>query len=112
MNRPVARRGEVWLARLEPTEEHEIRKTRPCLVVSADGMNVHLGTIIVMPLTSGSKPARFRVPTQFRKISGLFLGGQIRSVSTTRLIRRLGTTEERRLGAALSVLRECSRNSE
>ena len=106
VNRLVVRRGEVWLTRLDPTEGHEIRKTRPCLVVSADGMNVHLGTIIVMPLTSGSKPARFRVATQFRKIPGLLLGDQIRCVSKARLVRRLGTTDKRGLSAALSVLRE------
>ena len=102
----IARRGEVWLTRLDPTEDHEIRKTRPCLVVSADAMNLHLGTIIVMPLTSGSRPTRFRVPTHFRKVPGLLLGDQIRCVSTERLIRRLGAVDERSLGASLFVLRE------
>ena len=106
MSRAISRRGEVWLTRLDPTEGCEIRKTRPCLVVSADAMNAHLGTIIVMPLTSGSRPTRFRVQTDFRKVPGLLSGDQIRCVSTERLIRRLGTVDDGSLSAALAVLRE------
>ena len=106
MNRVIARRGEVWLTRLDPTEGREIQKTRPCLVVSADAMNGHLGTVIVIPLTSGSRHTRFRVSTHFRKVPGLLLGDQIRCVSTERLVRGLGTVDKRSLGAALSILRE------
>ena len=99
-------RGEVWLTRLDPTEGHEIRKIRPCAVVSPESMNRHLGTVIVMPLTSGSRSTRFRVATDFRKVQGLLLGDQIRCVSTTRLIRRLGALDVPSLASALAVLRE------
>ena len=106
MSRIRTSRGEVWLTRLDPTEGHEIRKTRPCLVVSSNAMNAHLGTVIVMPLTSGSKAARFRVSTHFRNIEGFLLGDQIRCVSTKRLTARLGVMEDASLISALAILRD------
>jgi mRNA interferase MazF len=99
-------RGEVWLTRLDPTEGNEIRKTRPCAILSPTGMNGHLGTVIIMPLTSGSHITRFRVPTQFRDVPGLLLGDQIRCVSKQRLLKRVGMLDEATLKDALAVLRE------
>lgn len=99
-------RGEIWLTRLDPTEGREIRKTRPCLIVSPDQMNSFLGTVAVMPLTSGSRPAHFRVAAEFRGIPGLLLGDQIRSVAKPRLLKRLGTVDPATLSQALAVLRE------
>ena len=98
--------GEVWLVRLDPTEGHEIRKTRPCAIVSPDSMNRHIGTVIVMPMTSGSRPMPFRVPVKFRKVPGLLLGDQIRCVSTGRLMRRLGTLDRSASAQARAVLRQ------
>jgi mRNA interferase MazF len=105
---PSARpkRGEIWLTRLDPTEGREIRKTRPCLVVTPDAMNDHLGTVVVMPMTSGNQPARFRAVTDFRGVAGLLLGDQICSVSKSRLLKRVGTVEEKTLLRALTILRE------
>jgi mRNA interferase MazF len=99
-------RGDVWLTRLDPTEGNEIRKTRPCAVISPDAMNSHLGTVIVMPLTSGSRQTRFRVPTAFRGVDGLLLGDQIRCVSKSRLLKQVGSLDEDSLDKALAVLRE------
>lgn len=101
-----ARRGEVWLTRLDPTEGREIRKTRPCLVVTPDVMSRNLGTVVVIPMTSGGQPARFRVATEFRTIPGLLLGDQIRCVSKSRLLKRLGMIDDNTLSRALAVLRE------
>lgn len=106
MKRLVAHRGEVWLTRLDPTVGNEIRKTRPCLIVSPNGMNRYLGTVIVMPLTSGSEEARFRVPVQFAARDGLMLGDQIRSVSQQRLLKMVGEVGENDLSEALRILRE------
>lgn len=106
MTAVLPKRGEIWLTRLDPTEGREIRKTRPCLVVTPDGMNAYLGTIGVMPMTSGSQPARFRSPVEFRGVPGLLLGDQIRSVSKTRLLKLLGRIDDAALVAALAVLRE------
>jgi mRNA interferase MazF len=100
------KRGEIWLIRLDPTEGSEIRKTRPCAIVSPTGMNGHLGTVIIMPMTSGSHPTRFRVASKFRDVQGLLLGDQIRNVSKQRLIKHLGALDEPTLKATLAVLRE------
>ena len=99
-------KGDVWLIRLDPTEGNEVRKTRPCAIVSPDSMNVHLGTVIVMPLTSGSRLTRFRTATEFRKVRGFLLGDQIRAVSKSRLLKHVGFLDEETLLAALRVLRE------
>jgi mRNA interferase MazF len=99
-------RGDVWLTRLDPTEGNEIRKTRPCAIVSPDSMNAHLGTVIVMPLTSGSRLTRFRTATEFRKVPGLLLGDQIRAVSKSRLLKHVGCLDDEALRRALRVLRD------
>ena len=58
-------RGEVWLAILDPTVGSEIRKTRPCLIVSPPEMHDHLRTAIVAPMTTSGKPAPYRIPVTF-----------------------------------------------
>ncbi len=99
-------RGEVWLADLDPTTGSEIRKTRPCLIVSPDSMNQHLRTITAMPLTSGSHPAPFRIAVRFLDKDGLLLADQVRTLDRRRLVKRLGKVSMPTLAAALAVLRE------
>jgi mRNA interferase MazF len=99
-------RGEVWLADLDPTTGREIRKTRPCLIVSPDSMNQHLRTITAMPLTSGSHPAPFRIAVRFQDKDGLLLADQVRTLDRRRLVKRLGKVSMPTLAAALAVLRE------
>ena len=82
-------RGEVWLARLDPTEGREIRKMRPCLIVSPPDIHDHLPLVIAAPLTTGSRPAPFRIPTRFADKDGLILLEQIRVLDRRRLVRRL-----------------------
>ncbi len=94
------------MTRLYPTEGSEIRKTRPCAIVSPDAMNAHLRTVIIMPLTSGSKLTRFRTHTEFRKVRGLLLGDQVRVVSKSRLIKHVGSLDDETLRRALYVLRD------
>jgi mRNA interferase MazF len=99
-------RGEVWLANLDPTIGREIQKTRPCLIISPDGMNAHLRTVTAMPLTSGSHPAPFRIPVRFQGKDGLLLADQIRTLDRRRMIKRLGKVNASTLAQTLSVLRE------
>jgi mRNA interferase MazF len=82
--------GDIWLAQLDPTVGSEIQKTRPCVVVSPDEMNAHLRTILVAPMTTGSRAAGFRVPLTFQGKTGLILLDQIRTLDRVRLIKRLG----------------------
>ncbi len=100
------KRGDVWLAALDPTVGSEIRKTRPCLVVSPNELNAHLRTAIVVPMTTGSRPAPFRVPVRFEGKEGLALSDQMRTLDRRRLVRRLGALEAETLAATLAVLRE------
>jgi mRNA interferase MazF len=99
---PAVRRGDVFLVALNPTRGREMRKTRPCVVVSPDELNTHLGTCIVAPLTSTSKVCPFRVPCRFEGKSGRVVLDQLRTVDRERLVRRLGrispTVESRVLG--------------
>ncbi len=98
------KRGEVWLVPLDPTTGSEIQKTRPCLIVSPDELNLVLPTLIIAPLTTGSHPARFRIPVRFRGREGLILPDQIRTVARQRLITRLGKVNAATLNAVLLVL--------
>ena len=72
--------GEIWLAQLDPALGSEIKKTRPCVVISPDDMNAHLRTVIVAPMTTGSRPARFRVALRFQGKQGLIVLDQIRTL--------------------------------
>lgn len=105
---PVAR-GEVWLVELSPTRGREIRKTRPCVVVSPDDLNAHMGTFIVAPLTTGSHPYPFRVPVRFSGKDGHVVLDQLRTVDRERLVKRLGALTAPTLSKVLGVLGEMFR---
>jgi len=84
------RQGEVWLVTLDPTKGSEIRKTRPCLVVSPDEMNEYIATVIVVPLTTTIRAYPSRVLVPFGGKNGQAALDQIRTVDKTRLVRRVG----------------------
>lgn len=102
----MVKRGEVWLATLDPTQGSEIRKTRPCLIISPPELHDHLRTATVAPMTTGGRPAPFRIPVLFQRVSGLILLDQIRTLDKTRLTRRLGVVADATLSATLATLRE------
>lgn len=104
MNAP--RRGDVFLVSLDPTRGREIRKTRPCAIVSPDELNDQLSTFLVAPMTTGGHPYPFRIPCRFRKKDGYVVLDQLRTVDRDRLVRRLGRLSSRTLSRALAVLRE------
>ena len=101
-----ARRGELYLVALDPTRGREIRKTRPCAVVSPDELNDHLQTVIVAPLTTGGHPYPFRIACRFQRRDGHVVLDQLRTVDTSRLVRRLGHLSGATLSAALRILQE------
>jgi mRNA interferase MazF len=102
----VARRFDVFLIALDPTVGREIRKTRPCLVISPDEMNRHLATILVAPMTTAGALYPTRVPCRFRGKQGRIALDQIRAVGRSRLIRRLGRIAPAAQEAVLSSLGE------
>jgi mRNA interferase MazF len=99
-------RGEVWMVTLDPTIGNEIKKTRPCVIISPPEMHDYLRTVIVAPMTTGSKPAPYRISLRFRGKSGLVLLDQIRTLDKARLIARLGTVGPKTLQATLDALRQ------
>ncbi|MBV8447241.1 MAG: type II toxin-antitoxin system PemK/MazF family toxin [Hyphomicrobiales bacterium] len=102
----MVRRGDVWLAVLDPTVGAEIKKTRPCLIISPPEIHDQLRTVIAAPMTSGSRPAGFRIPVHFRGTRGFILLEQSRVLDKRRLVRKLGTVPDRVLSLVLKTLRE------
>jgi mRNA interferase MazF len=100
----VVSRGDIYLVALNPTRGSEIRKTRPCVVVSPDELNAHLRTFIVAPLTTGGHPYPFRVRCQFDEKDGHVVADQLRAVDRDRLIKHLGVLDEDTLVEVLGVL--------
>jgi mRNA interferase MazF len=99
-------RFDVFLVNLDPTIGSEIRKSRPCVVVSPDEMNRYVRTVVVAPLTTSRRPYPSRVPTHFAGKDGQVVIDQLRTVDKARLAERLGVLEPREAAAVLEVLRE------
>lgn len=99
-------RGDVLLIDLDPTRGGEIRKTRPCVVVSPDDLNKHLRTLVVAPLTTGGHPYPFRVTCQFAGKHGHIVIDQIRTIDRERVVKRLGRLQQATLRRVLDVLQE------
>ncbi|HEU4990764.1 MAG TPA: type II toxin-antitoxin system PemK/MazF family toxin [Gemmatimonadaceae bacterium] len=96
----------MYLVDLSPTRGREIRKARPCVVLSPDETNAGLGTCIVAPMTTGAWPYPFRIPCQFAGKRGHVVLDQVRTVDRERLVKRLGALHRHTLSAALATLRE------
>ena len=99
-------RGEVVLVNLDPTIGTEIRKTRPCLIVSPDELNEGLSTFIVAPMTTGGHAYPFRVGCRFKGTSGYIVLDQIRTIDRQRVVRALGKLQSRTVRQVLTVLSE------
>jgi len=97
-------RSDVYLVNLDPTIGSEIKKTRPCVVISPDEMNRHLRTVIVAPLTSQGRLYPTRVRCLFDGREGLVVLDQIRTVDITRLVRKVGRIEPATMTAVLMAL--------
>ncbi len=102
----VVRRFDVFLVMLDPTVGSEIKKTRPCLVISPNEMNEHLATAIVAPMTTSGKQYPSRIPVKFDGKDGFIALDQIRTVSKLRLIEKLGTIEPVEQKSVLGALVE------
>jgi mRNA interferase MazF len=100
----VIRRFDVFLITLDPVVGSEIRKTRPCVVVSPDEMNRHLRTVIVAPMTTKGRPYPTRVPCRFRSKQGMIVLDQMRAVDNFRLVRCLDRIGEATRRAILALL--------
>ena len=102
----MVKRGEIWLAALDPTIGSEIKKTRPCVIVSPQEIHDYVKTVIVAPMTTGNKAAPYRVEVTFQKKKGLILLDQLRSIDKTRLIKKMGAVTGKTLTQTLGTLQE------
>ena len=96
----------VYLIALDPTRGSEIKKTRPCLIISPDEMNRHIRTVIVAPMTTASRVYPTRVAVQFQGKDGQIVLDQIRTVDKSRLVKHLGAVSAETAQAVSSVLLE------
>lgn len=99
-------RGDVWLVNLDPTVGSEIRKSRPCVVISPPELNDYLKTVIVAPMTSQGFQAPFRISLTFQGTTGLVLLDQLRTIDKSRLIKKLGRIQPKTLTTTLQKLQE------
>lgn len=102
----MIRRFDIVLVNLDPVVGHEIRRTRPCLIISPDEMNRTIDTFIVAPMTTKGRAYPTRVPCTFRGKSGQIVLDQIRTIDRARIASRLGRVAEEAQRAVLAALQE------
>ena len=102
----VTSRFDIWLVNLDPTVGSEMQKTRPCLIVSPDDLNLEIRTVIVAPLTSAGKIYSYRTACLFQRRNGWVALDQLRTVDKSRLQKRLGRIEVATQKAVLAILAE------
>jgi len=102
----VVSRFDVYLVSLDPSQGHEIRKTRPCVIISPDDMNRHIGTVIIAPMTTRGREYPTRIPLTFRRKKGQVVLDQIRTIDKTRLVKHLGKVDKAVAAQILGVLQE------
>lgn len=96
----------VYLVNLDPTIGHEIKKTRPCLVISPDEMNDNIDTVIIAPMTTKSHSYPTRIPVHFEGKDGWIVLDQIRTVDKIRLVKRLGKINSKEISNVKNTIKE------
>ena len=99
-------RGEVWLAWLDPGAARDQHNARPCLMISPAELHDFLDTVIVAPMTTGSRPASFRVDVKFNDARMRILLDQVRTIDKSCLLRRVGALAEDDVASSLAILRD------
>ena len=102
----VVRQYDIFMISLDPARGHEIKKSRPCLVISPDEMNGNISTVIIAPMTTASHPYPSRVPLHFAGKQALVVLDQLRTVDKVRLVKRLGAADETVVKKVKAVIKE------
>ncbi len=102
----VIRQYEIWWINLEPTIGSEIRKIRPCVVISPDEMNLHIRTLLIAPMTSTSKPYPSRVSGTLDGRIGWIVLDQIRCVDKSLLFKKAGQLDSETIVSVKRILKE------
>ena len=102
----VVTRFDIYVVSLDPAKGSEIKKTRPCVVISPDEMNHNIRTVIVAPMTSSLRKYPSRVTIEFQGKKGQVVLDQIRTVDKVRLIKKIGKLTRSASMKVTSVLQE------
>ena len=102
----VIRQYEVYLISLDPTIGHEIKKARPCVIISPDEMNKNISTVIIAPMTTQSHFYPTRIPLKFTGKEAWIVLDQLRTVDRKRLIKKLGKIEQGIINRVKSIIKE------
>ena len=97
---------DIFIISLDPATGHELKKTRPCVIISPDEMNRHIATVIIAPVTSRSRDYPSRVPVGVRGREGWIVLDQVRAVDKRRLLKRIGALDSETIGRVKDVIRE------
>lgn len=97
---------DIVLVNLDPTIGSEMKKTRPCIVISPNEMNKYLQTIVVAPLTNSSKPYPTRIEINQAKVNGWIVLDQIRTVDRTRISKKLGCLTTTEIETVKAIIKE------
>ena len=100
------RQYDIVLVNLDPTIGSEMKKIRPCVVISPNEMNKYLQSIVIAPLTSSSKPYPTRVEIKQEKSKGWIVLDQVRTIDRTRIIRKLDILSDKIIKKIKAVIRE------
>lgn len=96
----------IYLVNLDPTVGHEIKKTRPCLIISPDEMNVNIQTVIIAPMTTKSHKHPTRIPVTVQSKKGWIVLDQIRTIDNKRIIKKIGKISTDTIKEVKNVIRE------
>lgn len=102
----VIKQYEIFIICLDPAFHHEIKKIRPCVVISPDEMNKNISTIMIAPITSKSHKYPTRVSAKIQNREGWIVLDQIRTVDKKRIIKRLGRLDAKTIREIKSVIKE------
>jgi mRNA interferase MazF len=95
---------DIVLVNLDPTLGSEMKKTRPCIVISPDEMNDYLRTVLIAPLTTNIRQYPWRVPINFQRKKGMIALDQFRTIDKQRIIRRIGKARPTVISSIAAVI--------
>ena len=100
------RQYQIVLVNLDPTIGSEMKKTRPCVIISPDEMNKYLQTIVIAPMTSSSKPYPTRIEVKHKKTKGWIVLDQVRTIDRQRIVKILDNLIEKEISNLKAIIRE------
>jgi mRNA interferase MazF len=97
---------EILLVNLDPTIGSEMKKTRPCVVISPNEMNKYLQTVVISPITSSSKAYPTRVQLEQKKTKGWIVLDQLRSLDKIRIVKKIGLLTQKEIDQVKAIIME------